>query len=258
MRKLLLLSLVVFGINSSWAIDNKPSELGYTTLNNGVSEQVDANGKVNVKEFFSFMCPFCQKMEPTTEELASNKDINLERIQVSWDDRSKKLIKILDIYQKYQEQSLYQATFDEMVPLEGEPNSLGILDGNNFKAFLIKNGVQSDKVNQMVKDYNNGQLGFDDQVKASRTTSLMKAYAIDGTPTFVVANKYVVTPAIPETTKSVVLSLVNKVLQDTAAAKKSSEAGDTKKLVNKPDVSKHKKEPKKATVKKHTPKHIHV
>lgn len=156
----------------------------YTIATNPVPSTVPA-GKIDIKEFFSFTCIHCKDVEPLVEaSITNNKKVSLERIQVPWDPKTTELAKLNATYQMLNLERLYTPTFNAI--FAGQD----LTDPKVLTAFLKQN-----KVN--VKSFMNTYNSFDISTAAGRYKNLMTAYKVEGTPTFVVANKYILKPAQP-------------------------------------------------------------
>lgn len=196
MRKILLiLSACFFSIN----VVATPVVQGvdYTLA---VNSQATASppGKVNVKEFFSFTCIHCKDIEPLIEtSILKNKRVDLERIQVPWNEATTNLAKMNATYKIMNLNTLYAPTFN--VVFAGQDLS---------KPLVLTNFLQQNKVavTKFMSLYNS----FTVNAKVGEYKDLMKAYKIEGTPTFVVANKYVLKPAQPARTIEVLEYLINQ------------------------------------------------
>ncbi len=155
-------------------------------------------GTIDVKEFFSFTCIHCKDIEPLIEtNIARNKKIYLERIQVAWDAKTSQLAKLNATYQMMGLNKLYGPTFAAIF------SNQDLTDNKILTTFLKANQVD---VNKFMSNYNS----FDVSVAPGKYKSLMTAYNIDGTPTFVVADKYVLKPATPDRLIEVIQYLIKQ------------------------------------------------
>lgn len=164
-----------------------------TPVTQGVDYEIATNqapstapvGKIDIKEFFSFTCIHCKDVEPLVEaKITNNKKVYLERIQVPWDAKTTELAKLNATYQMLNLEKLYTPTFTAI--FAGQD----LTDPKILTAFLKQNKVD-------VKAFMTTYDSFDISTAAGRYKNLMTTYNVSGTPTFVVANKYILKPAQP-------------------------------------------------------------
>ena len=179
----------------------------YTVLSGPLSKPLPAKtGKVNVTEFYSYACIHCSILEPTLDKwYAGTKNVDLNRIQVVWDNNFSGYAKInataqtLNLGTKFNQQ-VFNATMTEHKNLE---------DQAQLQAFLTANKSIVDP-KKFMATYNSFAVSTKPQEYAQYTT----AYNITGTPTFIVGNKYVTSPAQPEQLIKVIQALVDKVKKE--------------------------------------------
>ena len=173
----------------------------YTVLTTPVQKTPEPKGKVNVKEFFSFTCIHCKDVDPMVEGiLIPNKKIDMSKIHVTWDATTSNYAKLNATLQLMKLNNLYTPAFTATFARQD------LNDQTILKAFLSQNGLNADQVNKFMSTYGS----FTVNSKVSEYKSQMNTYNITGTPTFIVADTYVVKPAQPERLIEVVLYLVNK------------------------------------------------
>jgi thiol:disulfide interchange protein DsbA len=178
----------------------------YTVLSGITKPLPQKAGKINVTEFFSYACIHCSILEPSLEQWsAKTKNIDLNRIQVVWDNhfigyaKINASIQLLNLGSAFN-LKVFDATMKQRQDLE---------DPKTLKAFLTanKNLVEP---NKFMATYNSFSVSTKPQEYADYTQS----YNITGTPTFVVANKYMTTPAQPEKLIQVIDALVAKAKKE--------------------------------------------
>jgi protein dithiol oxidoreductase (disulfide-forming) len=154
--------------------------------------------KINVKEFFSFTCIHCKDIEPLIEaNILPNKNVDLERIQVPWNASTTNLAKINATYQMMGLNRLYTPTFNAV--FTGQDLS----KPQELTKFLQQNKVDVAKFMALYNSFTiNSTVG--------RYKDLMKSYNIEGTPTFIVADKYILKPATPARAVEVLQYLINQ------------------------------------------------
>ncbi len=193
----------------------------YTLISTPVNKTAEPRGVVNVKEFFSFTCIHCKLTEPLVEQnLVNNKNIHLQKIQVVWGNNP-----IINGYAKLsatiEQQNMNQLNvpiFNKIFSQADMNNPAKANDLNNqdtLSAFLIQSGLTKAQAVQFMSIYNSFTVVSQVQ-QFKRLTSL---YNITGTPTFVVGDKYIVSPAQPARLIQVVQFLVNKVNTENSKAK---------------------------------------
>lgn len=163
-------------------------------------DNTNAN-KVTVKEFFSFTCIHCKDAEPLIEKtIMRDRRVNLERIQVPWDATTTGLAKLNATLQLQNLGRLYTPAFNAIFAHQ-DLNNQDVL-----RQFLGANKVTPASIVEFMNVYNS----FTVSAKVAEYKRLMQQYNVSGTPTFIVANKYVVKPALPPRLVEVVEYLVNK------------------------------------------------
>lgn len=185
----------------------------YTILTTPVQKTVPPKGQVNVKEFFSFTCVHCKDIEPLVEQaIVPNKAVDLNKIQVVWGDQPDiaGFAKLSATIQALGLQQLNVPVFNAVFANQN------LNDPKTLKTFLGQNGLKAADVNKFMTTYNSFSIAGKVGEYKNQTTS----YGITGTPTFVVADKYVASPALPPRLIMVVQALINKAQQDAAVPAK--------------------------------------
>lgn len=183
MKKFILLSLL--SLTTYLYASPVKEGVDYTIATN-VVPITPLKGRVNIKEFFSFTCIHCKDVEPLLEAtIAKNKRVNLEKIQVPWDDKTTSLAKLNATYVLMNLNRLYAPTFDAIF------SGLDLTDNKVLTGFLVRNKVD---VTKFMANYNS----FDVSMVPGKYKNLMQQYNVTGTPTFVVDNKYILKPAVPQ------------------------------------------------------------
>ncbi|MBL8488229.1 MAG: thiol:disulfide interchange protein DsbA/DsbL [Rhodocyclaceae bacterium] len=148
------------------------------------AQPVDAKGKVEVVEFFSYACPHCKDFDPTLDKWIRQlpKDVEVRKVPVTfkraaWANLAK----------------LYY-TLDAL----GET---GRLHGKVFEAFHVRNINLSEEKAAMdwalsqgvdMKKFQEAWNGFGMAGRVAQGQAMAEAYKIGGVPTLAVAGKYVV------------------------------------------------------------------
>lgn len=196
MQKILLtLSGIILALN----VFANPVVQGvdYTIATNSPIEMMNSQ-KINIKEFFSFTCIHCKDIEPLMEtSILTDKRVNLERIQVPWNASTINLGKINATYQIMGLNRLYTPTFNAI--FAGQDLS----KPQELTKFLQQNKVDVAKFMTLYNSFTvNSAIG--------RYKNLMKVYNVEGTPTFIVADKYILKPATPNRAVEVLQYLINQ------------------------------------------------
>lgn len=196
--------MVFFGsliISHAFAAQPVVEGADYTVITTPVPATPEPKGKVNVKEFFSFTCIHCKDIEPMVDStLVPNKKIDMKRIQVAWDPTTSNYAKLNITIEMMNLSKLYTPAFTATFAHQD------LNDPATLKTFLTQNGLNKDQVDKFMSTYNS----FTVTAKVGENKNLMTTYNISGTPTFIVADKYMVKPALPARLIEVVQYLVNK------------------------------------------------
>jgi thiol:disulfide interchange protein DsbA len=173
----------------------------YTVITTPVPKTPEPKGHVNVKEFFSFSCIHCKDIEPlVATTLLPDKKVDLNRIHIVWNPPTPGYAKLNATIQILKLDKLYTPTFNAIFAQQD------LNDPAQLKSFLLKNGLSQDQTNKFMSTYDS----FTVNSKVSEYKTMMDTYNITGTPTFIVADKYVAKPALPDRLIQVVQQLVAK------------------------------------------------
>ncbi len=168
-------------------------------------------GKVLVQEFFSFSCPHCAHAEKFVEQfLYKNNKVMLQRIQVLWGDATDGYAKLNQTLIAKNLPNLYTPIFDE-VAREQDKENVEMVKGIN-KPETITEILQQIKMSKaQIKDFFDTYNSFTIQTQVNQTKTILDKDNINSTPTFIVANKYLISGASPEREMQVILYLVTKL-----------------------------------------------
>jgi len=153
----------------------------YTELKPG--QPVDAQGKIEVLEFFWYGCPHCYTLEPMLEKWIARlpADVLFRRVPAvlnpGWGNESAvyytfEALGVLD--------KLHRPFFDAI-----HRDRLTTRDPVALAQWLAKNGVDTKKYQEALKS-------FGVQSKVRRAAQISAAYRIDGTPALAVHGRYTV------------------------------------------------------------------
>ncbi len=146
-------------------------------------QPVEAQGKIEVLEFFWYGCPHCYTLEPLLEKWIPTlpADAQFRRVPAvlnpSWANEAALFyaFEALDILAR-----LHRPFFDSI-----HRDRLNTRDAASLNEWLQKNGVDLKKFDLAVKS-------FGVQSKLRRATQLSAAYRIDGTPALAVHGRFTV------------------------------------------------------------------
>ncbi|MFN7094766.1 MAG: thiol:disulfide interchange protein DsbA/DsbL [Burkholderiales bacterium] len=211
MRRLFLAFVGSVLVTTAFATTKAPvvkEGIDYTVLSTSLRASSAPKGKVNVKEFFSFTCIHCKDVDPLVEQiLIPNKKIDLKKIQVVWEDGQAidpnlaTLAKLNATLQLLGLSKLYTPVFNAIFSQQN------LTDTDALQKFLAQNGLTKEQTAKFMQTYNSFMVN----TKVGEYKNLTTQYNITGTPTFIVADKYVVKPAQPARLVEVVQALVDKV-----------------------------------------------
>ena len=205
MKKLLFTLLSSAIINSSFAVGITEG-IDYTVISAPAKAIALKPGKVNVSEFFSYACIHCSLLEPILDQwLATTKNVDLNRIQVVWEGHFNGFAKInataqlLKLDSNFNQQA-FAAVMNQHQNLE---------DPAQLQTFLNANKALVDP-SKFMAVYNS----FAVSLKPQEYSQYTQSYNISGTPTFIIANKYMTKPAQPPQLIQVIQALVAKVKKE--------------------------------------------
>jgi len=199
--KKLLISLIGFTVFANADIAIKEGT-DYTVITTPAKALPMKPGKVNVTEFFSYACIHCSILEPTLDQwISSTKNVDFNRVQVVWENNFRGYAKLNATAQSMNLGSTFnQKVFDAVMN-----QHQNLEDQTQLQSFLKTNKSLVDP-GKFMATYNSFAISTKPQEYAQYTQS----YNITGTPTFIVANKYVTKPAQPAQLIQVVQALVDK------------------------------------------------
>lgn len=161
--------------------------------------------KVEVIEFFSYTCIHCYHLEPAigTWEKKLPADVSFRREQIVW---AKNMEGFARLYATMNATGtvgkLHQPAFDAVIKQKANLADAAVLSG-----WVKAQGVDTNRFMQAYKSF-----GVNAQV--ARAGKITRDYAIEGTPTIVVAGKYATQPAEPARLMQVVDELIAKARKE--------------------------------------------
>lgn len=179
---LVLLAGASFSVLASFTNPQNGKE--YQTLER--PQPTDAQGKVEVLEFFFYTCPHCNMLDPYLTAWAKKQGnaIVFKRIPVDFGQGQQALQTMyytLEAMGKLDElhPRIFKAIHTDRIPMFTEKQVLN---------FLTKNGVDEKKYLEMSKS-------FGVATKMTRAKALQAAYKIEAVPTIYVDGRYMTSPA---------------------------------------------------------------
>lgn len=201
--RLVLLCLMISG--SALA----ESQLGrdYTAL---AAPQPSSQQKIEVLEFFFYECGHCFHLHPylASWEKTMAKDVEIRYVPTMFSDRTEPLARTF-----YALESMGQIKqVDDAIYRAIHEKDIGLFDQSSISAFLAKNGVDAAK---FATAYNSFGVGN----KVAQAKQMIRTYNIQGTPTLIVAGKYVITGQQPQDVPRILNDVIAKVRAERAPTK---------------------------------------
>ncbi|ASK35703.1 disulfide bond formation protein DsbA [Alcanivorax sp. N3-2A] len=185
LRTFMALLLGLGLMSTAMAADSNQKEYAAGTHYKVLETQgaLEEPGKIEVREFFSYICPHCYHLEPTVTAWEKSKpdNVNFVRSPVTFLRNSEPLARAyyvadsLDLLPK-----THRAVFDA-IHKHREP----LFTPTALADFFAKYGVDKEEFNQLYSSF-----GVSTQVRQS--DALARDYQISGVPSFVVNGKYLV------------------------------------------------------------------
>lgn len=175
----------------------------YTILPISVVKSPAPRGKINVKEFFSYKCIHCKDIDRLVETgIAANKKMDFNKIQIVADGVPG-LVGFAKLNATIQALKLHQLNIPVFNAVEAK---LDLTNPQTLKKFLQNNNLKPAVVDQFIATYNSFSIASKVGIYKNQTAD----YNITGTPTFVIADKYVAKPVHPDKLIALINALVYK------------------------------------------------
>ncbi|WP_336174243.1 thiol:disulfide interchange protein DsbA/DsbL [Alloalcanivorax xenomutans] len=154
----------------------------YRVLDNPGTTRVPS-GKVEVREFFSYMCPHCYSLEPTVDNWLKNKPeaAAYVRTPVLFMQHAEPLARAYFIEESQGLTGEIHRPLFDAIHMHRER----LFDADALAGFFEKYGVERDKFNSLYGS-------FAVSTKVREADALTREYQIRGVPSLVVAGKYAV------------------------------------------------------------------
>ena len=149
-------------------------------------QATDTPGKVEVLEFFSYNCPHCAVMEPLVVEWAKKQpdDVVLKQVPVAFSAAMKPMQQLFYALQDMKRPDLHPKVFDAI-----HTQRKRLFDKKAMSEWAVSQGLDKAKFEATFDS-------FSVNTQVARADQLVKAYNIDGTPSFGVGGKYLTSPVL--------------------------------------------------------------
>jgi len=147
---------------------------------------VDAQGKIEVLEFFWYGCIHCYELEPLLEAWLKKipPDVQFRRVPAVFNERfARDAALFYALEASGNLERLHRPLFDAI-----HKDALKTQDGQALGQWLTRNGVDTRKFDEIGKS-------FTVQSKVRRAAQLSQAYSIEGTPAMAVHGRYTINTA---------------------------------------------------------------
>ncbi len=185
----------------------------YKVLSAGLQPKSPSDKKIEVLEFFSYVCIHCYNLEPQLQlwkqklnQSPKYKDVMFRREHVSFGQQTAPWVRLYRSIQSVPQgeqihAQIFRTIMDEKKDLSDPVKLKAWLAGSQFKD-------QEAKIMQQLNNVSAQSLAL----KASN--DLTRLYGIDSTPAIIVDGKYRLEPAEPARLLAVLDELINKVREE--------------------------------------------
>lgn len=198
-RKFIALLLMLF---AATAFADPAEGQRYTELN--PPQPVSTGKKIEVLEFFSYVCSHCYDMHPSLSawQKTMPKDVQIDFVPVAFYPQWEPMVYTYYALaamnkQKQLDDALYDAWHNK------EP----LYNLDQIADFVAQHGVNRQ---EFIDTFNS----FSVQASAERSKQMTHAYQVEGTPTLVVDGKYVISGLEPDEAMRVLNELVKKARKE--------------------------------------------
>lgn len=198
-RKFMSVLVVLF---AATAFTQTAAGQQFTVLN--PAQPTSSGKKIEVLEFFSYVCPHCYELHPKLSEWQKTmpKDVQIDFVSVTFNPQWEMMtytFYALSVMgkQKQLDDAIYDAWHNRI--------SLYTLD--EVANFVADHGVNRQ---EFVDNFNS----FSVRSSVERSKQMTRTYQIEGTPTLVVDGKYVISGLEPEDTIRALNEVIKKVRKE--------------------------------------------
>ncbi|MDD4963212.1 MAG: thiol:disulfide interchange protein DsbA/DsbL [Gallionella sp.] len=199
MHRLLLATTLLF---STTAFADSQLGKDYVLMS---PSQPTSNQKIEVLEFFFYQCSHCFHLHPFLMEWEKTmpKYVELHYVPTMFNASTEPLARTFYALEglgqlKQVDDAIYQAIHVQQAEL---------FDLNSISPLVVRNGVDKDK---FAAAFNS----FTVNSKVNQAKQMIRTYKIQGTPTLVVAGKYVITQQQPQDVPRILNDVIAKVRQE--------------------------------------------
>jgi protein dithiol oxidoreductase (disulfide-forming) len=156
----------------------------------------EAQGKIEVIEFFWYSCPHCNAFEPALEEWIKKlpKDVSLRRVPVGFRDEfvpQQRLFYVIEAMGKLEE--LHKKVFYAIHVEKAKLN-----DQASITEWIVRQGVDKAKFEELYSS-------FSIQTKTRRATQLQNDYKVSGVPALGIAGRFYTDGALSQSMNKALL-----------------------------------------------------
>lgn len=174
----------------------------FTVLN--PAQPTNSGKKIEVLEFFSYVCPHCYKLHPALSEWQKTmpKDVQIDFVSVTFNPQWEMMT-----YTFYALSAMgKQKQLDDAI-YDAWNNRISLYTLDEVANFVADHGVNRQ---EFVDNFNS----FSVRSSVERSKQMTRTYQIEGTPTLVVDGKYVISGLEPEDTIRVLNEVLKKVRKE--------------------------------------------
>ena len=190
MLKRLVFGLTALMLCAAATGQTKPTEgKDYLTLN--PPQTVEANGKVDVTEFFWYRCPHCYNLEPVLQAWVKKlpRDVQFRQVPAIFNDEWALDARVFYMLDTTGDLARVHAGLMDAIHQQGGTRLKGDAYMKWVADWLGKNGVDLAK-------YDAALRSFTVETKLKRATQLTQAYKIDGVPALSVQGRWLVSASM--------------------------------------------------------------
>ncbi len=195
-RKIIAVLLMLFA-TGAYAAD--PAEgLRYTELN--PPQATGSGNKIEVLEFFSYVCPHCYDMHPSLSawQKTMPKDVQIDFVPVAFYPQWEPMV-----YTYYTLVSMNKLKQLDDALYDAWHNKVPLYNLDQIADFVAQHGVNRQ---EFIDTFNS----FSVHASAERAIQMTRAYQIEGTPTLVVDGRYVISGLEPKDAMNALNSLIKQ------------------------------------------------
>ncbi len=174
----------------------------YSVLN--PSQPTNSGKKIEVLEFFSYVCPHCYVLHPQLSawQKTMPKDVQIDFVSVTFNPQWEMMT-----YTFYALSAMNkQKQLDDAI-YDAWHNNVPLYSMDEVANFVAEHGVNRQ---EFIDNFNS----FSVRSSVERSKQMTRSYQIEGTPTLIVDGKYVISGLEPEDTIRVLNEVIKKVRKE--------------------------------------------